>query len=592
MDVNLKVVQGKKIYNIEYDPEKTVMDNLIENNIRIPSPCGGRGTCGKCKMKFLKGSPRRDCSSKNNEYLACRTYCTGNCVIEIPIFEGESFSILRDFKQSKINVNSEFKILKVEIDQNILKSKSIVDFINHKSKHKWKFNLKTLKKLSTLINESSVHQSKYCLYSCKQICMLCIKDRVLDVFRTETEFHVYGIAVDIGTTTIVMDVVNMITGDIIGSQSVLNSQMQFGADVISRIQYSMENSLKIISMTLKDDIVSCVRKLIDSLGIERRSIYKMAISGNNIMRHLLLGLFCDSMSNYPFTSVTNDEVEVDFNSLFKSRLLNCIVYVLPAVSSYVGADILAGMVSCNFHVSNKLVMLVDIGTNGEVALGNGNRILCTSTAAGPAFEGANIENGIGSIKGAISSVKINKKFQRGENIYDISYSTIGNNTAVGICGSGIIDLTAELVKNRIIDDTGRFNRDICKTNFIKVSDKVIFTQKDIREVQMAKSAIRSGIDVLVKRFGCSFDEIYKVYIAGGFGNRINLENAILIGLLPKSFLEKSETVGNSSLLGTVEYLINKNTKNNIQHILNTVNAFDLSMDREFKNYFINNMYFK
>lgn len=592
--MNLNIIQGKNVYSIRCSPQKTIMENLIDGGMKVSAPCGGRGTCGKCRVKLVEGNVRQksDCAYVgNNEYLACQTCCQSDCTIELSRVEDRDFSILKDFKSNEVEVNSEFRKVKINVETYGFTERSLAEHISSMLGSEFKFTLKALRKLSTVINESSIKQNKYCLYGVKEIYILCFGNKVVDVFKTEPEADVFGIAVDVGTTTIAMSMVDIFSGRILDSVSMTNSQRQFGADVLSRIQYSMEKSMDIISMAVKDDIMEGIEKLLTSSGVNSTNVYEVAISGNNIMQHLLMGLFCDCMSLYPFKSITNDIVEVSFNELFKKRLLNCRVSILPSISSYVGADILAGMIACNCCDSDNISMLVDIGTNGEMVLGNKDRGLCISTAAGPAFEGASIECGVGSVNGAISSVKINKSSKEGENKYEIDYETIGNDTPVGICGSGIIDITAELVKNGIIDSTGKFYGDNCKINFITIASDINFTQKDIREIQTAKSAIRSGMEILIKKFGCSYDEIDKVYIAGGFGSRINLKNAVIIGLIPEKLADKIELVGNSSLSGTVEYLINKNTKSKMEHIMNTIESIDISMDDEFNTQFMNNMFF-
>lgn len=598
--MNLKVIKGVNTYNIEIDPEKNLLTNLIDNKIKISAPCSGRGTCGKCKIQLLDGKiqeKEQNVELHRDEYLACETYAKSDCTIKISDSESKEFSILEDFKRNKINVDCEFKKITLKIDKDFSAGKNLTDTINLKLNTKFKFTLKSLKKLSTLINESSEKQSKHSLYKTSEIYMICSENVIMDVFNSKEESNIYGIAIDIGTTTIVMNLVNMETGKILSTTSILNSQRQFGADVVSRIQYAIEKSLKDVSNVVKEDIIEGIGNLLKSSKINKENIYEVAISGNNIMQHLLMELFCDSMAIYPFTAVTNDAVEVEFYELFKSRLLSCKVVILPSVSSYVGADIVSGMTVCKFYNLEHICLFIDIGTNGEMALGNKNRILCTSTAAGPAFEGANIESGVGSINGAISSINIDTEIKNGNRNYIINYKTIGDAPALGICGSGIIDITAELLKSGIIDSTGKFDKNNWKDKFIDVTlhegsiQKVVFTQKDIREIQMAKSAIRSGIEILMKRFGCHYEDLYKVYIAGGFGNKLNLKNAAVIGLIPKQLLSKTQIIGNSSLSGTIEYLINKNTKQNMRHIINIAQGIDISMDEDFNSEFINNMSF-
>lgn len=599
--MKLKVIKGEDTYNVNIDPEKNLLGNLIDNNIKISAPCNGNGTCGKCKVQLLNGNiHEKDVGNiklNENQYLACKTYIKSDCIIKISDTETKKFSILEDFKKNKINPDCEFKKIALKIDENFLTGKSLTDTVNLKMSTKFKFTLEALKKLSTLINESSEKQSKYSLYKSDEINMICNKNVIIDVFNSKDESNIYGIAIDVGTTTIAMKLVNMETGKILSSTSILNSQRQFGADVISRIQYSMEKSLKNVSNSVKEDIIEGIEKLLRSSKINKKNVYEVAISGNNIMQHLLMELFCDSMAVYPFTAVTNDILEVGFYELFKNRLLNCKVVILPSISSYVGADIVSGMAACKFYNLEHTCLFIDIGTNGEMALGNKDKIVCTSTAAGPAFEGANIESGIGSIEGAINSINIDTEIKNGNKNYIINYKTIGDAPAIGICGSGIIDITAELLKSGIIDSTGKFDRNNWKGKFIDLTlsdeygQKVVFTQKDIREIQVAKSAIRSGIEILMRKFGCHYEDLYKVYIAGGFGNELNLKNAAVIGLIPKQLLNKIKIVGNSSLSGTIEYIINKNTKQNMKHIIDIAQGIDISMNDDFNSEFINNMSF-
>ncbi len=594
--VDLTVIKEKRIYSVKALSSQSIMESLIRNNIKIWAPCNSRGTCGKCKIKITEGKVQR----VRNNYellntdeiekgicLACSCYPLEKCTIEILDSHEEEFQILESYSEDNIELNTGIEILSVEVNENNIKFQSLSEYIKYKTKMDLEFSLKSLRKLSTIINESSKNQRQHSLYKERHINLILEKHKIIDICSSNNT-EVYGIAVDIGTTTIVLSIVNLLTGKVSGTASSLNSQRQFGADVISRIQYSSEKSIYSLRDAIREDIIQGIEELCIQSKINKMSVQKLVISGNTTMLHLLMGLFSESMSMYPFTTVVNSQINLSFNELFENNTLECQVELLPVISAYIGADITAGMVKCNFHKSEDICMLIDIGTNGEMAIGNKDKVLCAATAAGPAFEGANIENGIGSVSGAIYSVNIENG--------DILYKTINDKPPVGICGSAVIDIVAEGLKNKLIDNTGKLNKEIVAENYIKISkdgdnEKIIFTQKDIRELQLAKSAICSGIEMLIKNFGCTYEQINKVYIAGGFGNKINLDNAVSIGVIPKQLDDKTCLIGNSSLAGAIKYLLNIETKKQINYIIDNSKYIDLSLDEEFNKLFIKNINF-
>lgn len=592
--INLTVIKREETYHVKAVKEKSIMEILIENNLKISAPCNSKGTCGKCKVRIINGEVKKQ---KNNYdllsmqeiqrgiCLACSSYVMSDCAIEMLEIHEENFEILEDYDEESVDIDTGIEILNVNIDENCFGS--LVDSLKAQVSRKFKFSLQALRKLSTTINESSKEQCEKSLYKQKFVNMIVEEDKVLDICSIE-DTKVYGIAVDIGTTTIVLSVVDLLNGKIIDNYSVLNSQRQFGADVISRIQYSYEKSIYLLRDSLRKDIIDAIEKLCSHTGIDTVSIHKMVVAANTTMLHLLMGLFCESIANYPFTTITNSEVKMSFSELFENNILNCDIVLLPAISAYIGADITAGMAKCNFHETEDICMFIDIGTNSEIAIGNKKKIKCLAAAAGPAFEGANIQNGIGSVSGAIYSVNI-------EN-HKIKYKTINSKPPIGICGSAVIDIVAEFIKNDLIDSTGKFNKEFVKEKYIQITEneskeKIVFTQKDIRELQLAKSAIRSGIEVLMKSFCCTCDDIKKIYIAGGFGNKINIDNSIMVGIIPDDLRKKVHCVGNTSLGGSINYILNRNIKNHIKHIVDCSECIDISTDEYFNNLFIKNINF-
>lgn len=331
-------------------------------------------------------------------------------------------------------------------------------------------------------------------------------------------------AVDIGTTTIAMSAVDAGTGQVLRTVTGVNHQRAWGADVISRMEASNQGK----GEELRQSILCDLDALREKLGLP--ADVKMLISGNTTMEHLLQGLPCRTLGVAPYTPVDI--------SLHEYKNMT----ILPGISTFVGADIVSGIVACGMDESEEICLLVDLGTNGEMAIGNRERILSASTAAGPAFEGGNISCGTAGIPGAVCSVEIEEK--------KAHVQTIGGRPAAGICGTGVLEVVYELLKEELIDETGLLEDDYFDDGF-PLADGLVFTGKDVREVQLAKSAVRAGMEVLIEAYGTDYDHIGKLYLAGGFGQKINLQKAVGIGLLPGELLDRMYTVGNSSLAGAV-----------------------------------------
>ena len=331
-------------------------------------------------------------------------------------------------------------------------------------------------------------------------------------------------AVDIGTTTIVMSAVDTGSGQVLGTAAGVNHQRAFGADVISRIDASNHGKGAMLQSTILRDLDLLQGQLGLPAGTQR------VISGNSTMQHLLQGLSCRTLGVAPYTPV-----DISLHTYENMT-------ILPGISTFVGADIVSGIVACGMDRSEEVCILVDLGTNGEMAIGNRDRIVCASTAAGPAFEGGNISCGMAGIPGAISAVTITDG--------RTSVETIGGAKPAGLCGTGVIEAMYELLKEEIVDETGCMDDEWIEDGF-PLAEGVAFSAKDVRELQLAKAAVRAGMEVLLQVCGMDYEGVGRVYLAGGFGQKINLEKAVGIGLLPEELLDRMEPVGNSSLAGAV-----------------------------------------
>ena len=375
-------------------------------------------------------------------------------------------------------------------------------------------------------------------------------------------------ALDIGTTTVALALVSLDNREIINVVTCTNPQVSFGADVISRIDYCRQNSVD----KLQKAVVDGVNNLINRMG----GIYcdEMYVSGNTTMLHLLLGKNPSSMGVAPYTPEFLESQSVKGENIGLICTGNLIS--LPCIASFVGADLVSGMNYVGMPSEDKYNLLVDLGTNAEIVLFSGNSVLCTSAAAGPCFEGANISCGMSATDGAVYAFEIgdNKKAKT---------KTISDVEPEGICGTGLVDIVSELVKNGIIDETGYME---CEN--YKIAEKVYLSQGDVRQYQLAKSAVYSAIVTLLKIENIEFSQIENMYISGGFSAKINIDNAVKTGLLPKELKEKAVPINNSSLLGTVKFGCEKN---NLQTYLENARYIDLSMNTDFSELFINNMEF-
>lgn len=396
----------------------------------------------------------------------------------------------------------------------------------------------------------------------------------------------YQIAVDIGTTTIVLQLINTADMKVQKTVSMINSQRRYGADVISRIQAAAGGKADGLRNSIRNDLKNGILTLCNECKISETDISKIVISANTTMIHLLMGYDCMLLGQYPFTPVNIDFIKESAKNIIGINS-NTEVVLIAGISAYVGGDIVSGLYAYGFADSDDICMLIDLGTNGEMAIGNKNRILVTSVAAGPAFEGGNITFGTASVDGAICGVKTD-----GENM---RFKTINNKPPIGICGTGVIELTAELLHRNIIDSTGLLDEKYFENGFPLAKkengENIVFTQKDIREIQLAKAAVRAGTEILLSRYTIEAEKVSKVYIAGGFGYKLDIEKAAEIGMLPKELSARAEAVGNSSLMGAVKFLSDKNAVEKIKRTVEVSEEKTLSTDEEFNNIFIENMMF-
>jgi uncharacterized 2Fe-2S/4Fe-4S cluster protein (DUF4445 family) len=497
--IKLKVHQNGKLKETETFSGEILLNVLRNNGFDVYSPCGGNGTCGKCKV-LVKG-----------EGIVTSCIYTVNEAIEI---------VLPDKREAKVLV----------------------------AQHSHTIQL-------PLIPGPAANLSGY----------------------------PHGVAIDIGTTSLVLYVVNLITGTVVETRAILNPQAKYGADVISRIQFTTANSdgLKILQREITDAINGELIHLINFAGISESELIKIAIAGNTTMLHLLLGVNPISLALAPFKAQFLDEQILRGEDLKLNCLPGAEIKILPSISAYVGADIVAGLASIAPSEKYHNYLFMDIGTNGELALVTEDKIWCCATAAGPAFEGAKISCGMGAVEGAISAFG------------DEGYTVIGDEKPSGLCGSGLIDLVSWLTSNGKIDSEGRMDHDfeIVSPSESGTGHAILFNQSDVREVQLAKSAIVSGVKILMKQAGLGFEKIDALFLAGGFGNYINTESAMRIGLIPAEMKERIITLGNTSGTGALAALKSTWFDEAIRKVIDKSIVVELANDEDFAMEFAMNMMF-
>jgi len=615
LEYTVKINKSYKIIEKKVESGTNLIDFMRIHSLDINSPCGGHGTCGKCRVKVngLKDDPTIEETKLLGEEAITKGYrlaCYNNITSDIEVYientGDNSAKIITEGRSRVIKIQPLITKKFVELtlpdihDQSDDLSRLFINNSDDKNdKIKSAYSLNFLRNLPETFRKENF-----------KITTVIMDENIIAVESGDTTSELYGIAVDIGTTTVAGYLIDLATGDKLDVYSSLNPQKKYGADVISRINYTMEfpDSLE----NMNDAIITCLNNIVDFFisrnNIAIENIYTIVLVGNTTMIHFLLKISAKYIASAPFIPVTTSMHKIIASELGININIGGIAVIFPAVAAYIGADTVAAVMSSGMYASNKISLLVDLGTNGEIVLGNNEWLYSCSAAAGPAFEGANIRNGIAGIKGAIDKVELVPK---------IKITTIGNKKAIGICGSGIVDVIAGMLSVGIIDETGRILMDesdnnikdrhllerlvtidglnaflILKSEDSDLDTDIAITQKDVRELQNAKAAIAAGIKVLIQRAGIKTNDIDKVYLAGGFGSYINIDNALKIGLFPKELEGKVESIGNAAGEGAIEGLISEKMLKKADVIKNEIKYIELSACPEFMDEYIESMMFE
>jgi len=593
-DVTIRITP----YGIELKGRRgeTLLDVLRRSGITIDASCGGRGLCGRCRVRILSGIATDPTASEERLLgdsirvgwrLACQVKLEGDLCIAVPSFKGR---ILDWALQMRYPIDTAITTIPLGMlkrglpsDLELLKEALRKAGIECKG-----FTLRALGRASKLLHEGKA--------------IVVVYDResgvVIDV-REDDEC--YGIAIDLGTTTLVASLINLRNGEVLDRALEYNSQVTYGRDIISRISYVMStaNGTKELRKALLQTLNNMIMRLIERNHIQEDMVYEIAAAGNTVMSASFLGIPPHNLGTYPFEppfigglSVSNAQIGLNVNQ--EAR-----VHLLPILGGYVGGDV-AGDILSSGMLNDHIAMLIDLGTNGEIVLKNGDKLYVASCAAGPAFEGVGITAGMMATEGAIERIKLNADLEP-------EYEVIGKLRPKGICGSGLIDLLAELLRHGILDSRGRL-KDLgsprIRANAMGIfefvvewgrntatGEDIVLTQQDVRQLQLAKAAVKAAYEVLLRKTGIKPEELQAVYVAGGFGNFLDPQNALRIGLIPPVNLDKVKFIGNGSLAGAQMYIISIEARRRLHKILKAIEHIELNQEPDFKDAFMRSLSF-
>lgn len=538
----------------------TVMDAARKAGIDLESPCNQTGVCGKCRVRVAPETLDRlkipeefilaPAAAQAGWILACQAEIHGDVEISLP----------RD-KQWDKKKDGAASVL----DHGICEAAGLAPAME-----------KTYD-------------------SGRDITLIRHNGRDISEEAGDTREGLFGLAVDIGTTTLVASLVDLTTGKETGSVSALNPQAKYAQDVLSRINFSKTaEGLATMQTAFTDCLNRLTAELCKKTAIPADRIYEAVFSGNTCMLHLAAGVSPASLGRFPYTPEIRGHLDLAAADLGLDLAPAARVYLPPVISAYVGADLTSGILGLMLHERPGITLLVDIGTNGEIILADNGKLTATSTAAGPALEGMNISCGMCAGPGAVERVSLSES---GE----VSFSAIDDEAAAGLCGSGLVDLVAALVDRGVIEPSGRYAKSAANgtppdllarvdgdgpNRRFNLAPEVFLTQRDIRQVQLAKGAIQAGITFLLKESGISPEQVDQVLIAGAFGFHLSTEGLISLKLLPEVFRDRVTYVGNTSKTGAQAFLANAPFRDTMDALVREVAVVELSGHPEFEQTFV------
>jgi uncharacterized 2Fe-2S/4Fe-4S cluster protein (DUF4445 family) len=606
-----KVIFKPEDREISVPEGSALLDAAVAADVHINASCNGKGACGKCKLIIESGNIKSepttllsDQEKAKNYILACQTKVLGDVTVKIP-----EETIERKLKVAGMGreATDRFKGLVKDIQPMLIEiplelepptlddSSSDLDRLNRGLKKtgccdvdRLSVGIKVMRELATAMREENWNVTVSVM---RKKC----SNEILNVRPGNGQEKSLGLAIDVGTTSIVVYLVDMADGSIIAATSGHNRQASCGDDVINRIVCAEKSGVAKLSRMALATINNLINEALDSVDRDFKDIKNVVISGNTTMTHLLLKIepryirrapYIPSVSEFPILKA--GEIGIKANPI-------AAVFIMPGPASYVGGDIVSGMIYSGLHREEPLTLFIDVGTNGEIVLGNKDWLMTASCSAGPAFEGGGIHWGMRAEEGAIEEVSIDPE------TLEPTFSTVGDVSPRGICGSGMIDLISEMLLTGVIGQNGKYKIDqnhhrmkqdgedlayiIAFADETPMEEDIVFTEIDIHSLILSKGAVYAGFMVLLEQAGLEFSMIDRILIAGGFGQYLNVEKAITIGLLPDIDHDKFKYLGNSSIAGAYMALLSDDYRNEARLVSNSMTYIDFSSNNRFMDEF-------
>ncbi len=567
---------GTKKVSIEFRPHDkvtrvpsgmTIFNAANWIGLPIDSTCGAKGTCGKCKVRILHGNNGATAADRrifteeelaDGWRLSCRSEANSDVVCHVPRLMGNPKAALMGFARHVILNANVYKIPLTLTPPTLEDQRSDYSRIREALEpegYAIEASLNLLRNLPGVLRRSQW-----------QVTAVVVGNELVSVEEGDTSKRAYGLAFDIGTTTVVGMLIDLNSGAPVAVRSTLNGQAVQGADVISRISYTMlnEDGLSELNEVILRTLNNLISQLLEEGQVSPHEVYEVVTAGNATMQHLFLGVDPEAIGLEPFIPAVEDMVQASAQEVGLEILPQAQVHCLPYLGAYVGADLVAGLLATGLAQNEGVRLLVDVGTNGEIILGSAARTVATAAPAGPAFEGAQIQDGMRASEGAIEAVTITQA--------GIDLQVIGDVPPIGLCGSGLLDAVAQLRLSGLMLPSGRFVKaneasemvapDLARRiitdeegrrSFVLAwpeesgGDKaIVLTQRDVRELQFAKGSIAGGIDVVMQELGIENEDLVEIFLAGSFGSYINPQSARIIGLVPPVPVERIKAVGNAA----------------------------------------------
>ncbi|MFA5906171.1 MAG: ASKHA domain-containing protein [Desulfobacula sp.] len=608
--------------SVTVEENESLIRAAMEAGVHINASCGGTGVCGKCRVLLEEGTLSggisehlSDEDQKKGYRLACQSQITSDITIRIPVesqvdtsrLNAQSggrytakavYSDVNELRQDGLFIPPVEKIY-LELAPAVVgdNQADMARIINHlrfnHNEHRLTMNLDLIRKIPDLIRQGDFNVTATIVRPVREDG----KNEIVNIEPFDTTARNFGIAVDVGTTTVYGQLLDLQTGEVLAQHGEFNSQISYGEDVISRIVFAEKgDGLEVLHKKIVETINKIIMEILAEGNVGKHEITTITLAGNSTMTQLLLKINPAYLRREPYVPASvmyppfrAREIDIDLAD-------HTIALIYPGVSSYVGGDIISGVMASGMYRTSELTLYMDIGTNAEIAIGHKDWMVCTAASAGPAFEGGGVKFGMRATKGAIEDFSINPE------TYEPMLITVGNKKAKGICGSGLITLAAKLLETGVIDSRGKFNRTLNTTRIRQaegiweyvlvykentaIDRDITITEPDLDNLIRAKGAMFSAALTLLEEIGMSITDIEKIILAGGFGSYVDLQSAITIGLLPEIEPEKVTYLGNGSLLGCKINALTNALRRDVMKVVNMMTNFELASTRSYMDHYM------